>query len=173
MEMQLLTGDQIKQFEAALFRLLSDADDEFLPPLSARSSTTQSALLSGEKSVDGVSAYFTQMKQQHIFAATENDRLLGFVSFKENYTNDIIKSEHLPNIYLSTLVVSPAARGQGLTRRMYEKLFELFSDRAVLTRTWSTNNAHIRILDRFGFKTLCTLENDRGAGIDTVYFIKP
>ena len=172
MQLQLLTPAQIKQYETMLFRLLSDADDEFLPPLSARSSTTQNALSGGEKSIDGVTAYFEQMKQQQIFAAIEKGQLHGFVSFKENYTNDAIPPEHLPNIYLSTLVVSPAARGKGLTKRMYGALFEQFADRAVLTRTWSTNAAHIRILDSFGFETLCTIPNDRGNGIDTIYFIK-
>ena len=40
--------------------------------------------------------------------------LLAFVSFRENYTSDVIPSQQ-PNIYLSTLVMRPEARGKHLT----------------------------------------------------------
>ena len=30
-------------------------------------------------------------------------------------------------------------------------LFEKYSDRPIFTRTWSTNLAHIKILEKFGF----------------------
>ena len=78
----------------------------------------------------------------------------------------------MPNIYISTLLVTPCGRGQGLTRKMYEFLFNEYKNANVFTRTWSTNEAHIKILLGFGFETIKVLENDRGNGIDTVYFKK-
>lgn len=172
MDIRILKSDEMKRYEPQLFSLLSAADDEFVPPLSTRFSTTQKSLAGGEKSKDGIRAYFDQMKTQSIMVAEEDGQVYGFVSFKENYVNDQITNAHLPNIYLSTLVVSPAARGKGLTKQIYATLFAHYADRFVCTRTWSTNAAHIRILDHFGFTTLCTIPNDRGTGIDTVYFIK-
>jgi RimJ/RimL family protein N-acetyltransferase len=56
---------------------------------------------------------------------------------------------------------------------MYEHLFfTLFPTHHLFTRTWSTNAAHIAILGKFGFSQIARIENDRGEGIDTVYFAK-
>ena len=56
---------------------------------------------------------------------------------------------------------------------MYAHLFDdIFPDRSIFTRTWSTNAAHIKILDKFNFEIIKCIENDRGDGIDTVYFAK-
>jgi len=79
----------------------------------------------------------------------------------------------LPNIYLSTLILSTESRGKGVTKKLYAHLFnELYPDKSIFTRTWSTNLAHIKILDYFSFEEIARLENDRGNGIDTVYFAK-
>jgi len=161
-----------EQYYDEILKMLTDADDEFFPPLSARNSTTQSDLLSGEKSENGVLSYFEELKKQKFMVATEEGRLLAFVSFKENYTNDEIKENNLPNIYLSTLIVKKDARGRGITSKMYEKLFDAYKDVNVFTRTWSTNIAHIKILEKFNFKTFRVLKDDRAEGVDTVYFKK-
>ena len=95
---------------------------------------------------------------------------MGFVSFRENYVSEPIKK--LPNIYISTLLVHPTGRGKGLTKRMYEVLFQAYAHAHIFTRTWSTNEAHIRILADFGFEAFHVLKNHRGDGIDTVYFKK-
>ena len=56
---------------------------------------------------------------------------------------------------------------------MYNHLFfELYGGSNVFTRTWSTNYAHTKILDFFGFEEMARLVGDRGNGIDTVYFSK-
>lgn len=163
--------EQEKYYDEIL-KMLYDADKEFVPPLSSRSSSTQSVLTDTERKTDGVLSYFESLKKQRFLVATDNDKLLGFVSFRENYSNDIIKGKDLPNIYISTLIVKPEGRGKGLTKLMYKELLKIYLDRLVFTRTWSTNFAHIKILSYFGFETLKTLKNDRGNGIDTIYFKK-
>jgi len=55
---------------------------------------------------------------------------------------------------------------------MYKILFKEYENANIFTRTWSTNIAHIKILSKFNFETLCVLKNHRGVGIDTVYFVK-
>ena len=157
--------------EQELFSMLRDSDGEFVPPLSARSSTTQKTLSGRESSEEGLRSYFREMCQQQILGAYEGDVLLGFVSFRENYTSDLIGEEHLPNIYLSTLISKRAFRGRGMTVQMYDHLFNcLYAGRNILTRTWSANYAHTHILERFGFCELHRIPNDRGAGVDTVYY---
>lgn len=172
MTIKILEKCEHNKYYAEIFEMLKECDGEFVPPLSARSSTTQSDLSGEVKTNDGVENYFCELKNQRILVAVEDDKLIGFVSFKENFVNDKIGEEHLPNIYISTLLVSENGRGKGLTRKMYEFLFNEYKDYNVFTRTWSTNYAHIKILSKFGFEILTVLENDRGKGIDTVYFKK-
>lgn len=164
-----------EKYSKDIFKMLSEGDREFVPPLSSRTSTTQNNLSSDTvpENSDGVKMYFDGMMEQKLLGCTENGKLLGFVSFRENYTCDHIDESTFPNIYISTLIVSPEARGRGLTKKMYSHLFEvIYADRSVFTRTWSTNGAHIAILEKFGFVNTVCLKNDRGQGIDTVYFKK-
>ena len=112
------------------------------------------------------------MKNQQIMVAVEDEKVTAFISYRKNYSCREIPENLIPNIYISTLVVNPDFRGRNLTRIMYGHLFEEYKDCFVATRTWSTNYAHIKILTGFGFRVLETLKNDRGEGIDTVYFIK-
>lgn len=172
MEFVLLDEFAKQKYYDEMLSLMELSDKEFVPPLSQRGSTTQKNLKETEN-VGSVSDYLNEMTNQKIVAVIEDDNLLGYVSFKENYTNDIIGADTLPNIYLSTLILSPASRGKGVTKKLYSHLFfNLYSNSNIYTRTWSTNYAHTKILDFFGFEEIARLKDDRGNGIDTVYFSK-
>lgn len=172
MEYKLLAKEEQERFYAQIFEMMIAGDKDFIPPLSARSSTTQKALKSTEGSIEGLKSYFEEMKKQRFMVCVDGDVLVSFVSFKENFTNDIILSDDLPNIYISTLIMRPEYRGQKVTQNLYAMLFDIYKNSNVFTRTWSTNIAHIKILSKFNFETITTLKNDRGIGIDTVYFAK-
>ena len=173
MEFKILTEYDKKVFSQTIIDMMKESDKDFVPPLSARNSTTQKSLTGGECSEQGLLSYFAEMNAQLILGAFENENLIGFVSFKENYTNDVIKSDFLPNIYLSTLILKREARGKHLTQKMYEYLFNtLYPERSIFTRTWSTNFAHLNILGKFNFELIKAIPNDRGENVDTVYFAK-
>jgi ribosomal protein S18 acetylase RimI-like enzyme len=172
MHIQIVEKDEQGNFYNEILEMLTAADDEFVPPLSARSSTTQQDLSATCQCANGVLEYFEQLKNQRFMVAHENGKLLAFVSFKENFVNAEIQDTQLPNIYISTLIVKPEGRGRGLTYKMYEKLFAEYARSNIFTRTWSTNHAHIKILTKFGFETLTVLKNHRGEGVDTIYFKK-
>lgn len=175
MKFVMLEKEGKERYLGDIRKMMEESDKDFVPPLSQRGSTTQKNLVSGamcDKDI-GISAYLNEMIEQKILACIEDDELLGFVSFKENYVCDSIPESCLPNIYLSTLIVSEKARGKGVTTGMYDLLFnEIYKGVNVFTRTWSTNIAHIKILGKFGFKEIDRIKNHRGAGIDTVYFSK-
>ena len=170
MEIKMLLYAEQEEYYEEILGMLKAADNEFVPPLSARNSTTQKNLTDTKSTPDGIQMYFEEMKKQRFAVALDEGRLIAFMSFRENYTTDVIKD--IPNVYLSTLIVKPEGRGRRVTQTMYEKLFEAYPESSVFTRTWSTNVAHTKILSCLGFENFKTIENDRGEGIDTVYFVK-
>lgn len=172
MEFKILTPNEQAQYYDEILEMLYMSDDEFVPPLSARSSTTQKDLTSSQKTDDGILQYFEEMKSQRFMVALEGGKVMAFVSYRENYINNEITEAYTPNIYLSTLIMRPEARGKGLTKTMYSLLFKEYETGYICTRTWSTNIAHKKILDFYNFSTFATLPDDRGKGIDTVYFMK-
>jgi hypothetical protein len=60
----------------------------------------------------------------------------------------------------------------GYVDELYQTLFAHYEKVNIFTRTWSANFAHIRILEKYGFRMIVELPNDRGIGIHTVYFQK-
>ena len=150
--------------------ILYKADNEFVPPLSARASTTQSDLKS-ETNQHTLSNYFDAMSKQSFILAMDEDRVVGFLSYIPNHPVQLEDDEVICS-YASTIVVDENARGQGITEGMYKKLFDITKDKRVGTRTWSQNHAHIHILEKMGFELALTLKDDRGPGVDTVYYIR-
>ena len=148
--------------------LLVLADREFIPPLSARGSSTQSDLSSCDRVSQGAQAYYETMSEQPAVLALENGKCMGFMAFKENYTCDYVKD--LPNLYASTCVVHPETRGKGLMTGFYKKMIELYPECNIFTRTWHTNFSHLHILEKLGFAEIARLKDHRGPGMDTVYF---
>lgn len=152
--------------------ILTDCDKEFVPPLSSRNSTTQGSFSVGEAKGEIPAEYFENMKKQPILTAEEDGTVMGFMSFKEDYVSDAVKNEFLPNVYISTVAVHHGYRGRGITKAFYKKLFELYPNRNILTRTWSTNASHSGILSKMGFSEFLRIKDDRGVGTDTVYYCR-
>ena len=169
---------KIKYFErvtkeaylADIMELLSLCDQEFIPPLSARSSTIQSNLGPQGGKREGPVAYFENIQHQPAFLAVDDGRVVGFMSLKKNYVCEEIPPSHSPNVYVTTVIVHPHYRRHGITNGFYHHLFKKFGWGNVFTRTWSTNLSHIRILSSLKFYEHCRLEDDRGPGIDTIYY---
>jgi ribosomal protein S18 acetylase RimI-like enzyme len=172
MEIRILEKEEQQSIYDDAYKMLEAADNEFVPPLSSRSSSTQRNFSENSKSRDGIRQYFEQLKNQRFAVAYEDGALIAFVSYKENYCCTEISQKELPNIYISTLIVSPSARGKGVTKALYGRLFSEYENVNIFTRTWSTNIAHIKILEKYGFEVIQVIKNDRGNGIDTVYFKK-
>ena len=170
MELILLSSEQKKRYRADIMAMMVAGDNDFVPPLSTRFSPKQTCFGTTPQE-RGIETYLDGMLNEQVLGAFEGDTLLGFVTFVEDLQSPHFGADPLPNIYLCTLLVKPEARGKHLTRTMYEHLFfERYPTHHIFTRTWSTNAAHIAILGKFGFELIARLENDRGEGLDTVYF---
>lgn len=159
-------------FKGQVWELLKAADAEFVPALSTRNSTRQEEM-SGEgvKDAEGPRAYFEEMSKQNFLLALENGEVKAFASYIPGREMEIDGEKVLAD-YVSTIVVHPAYRNRGLLKAFYGILFNRGESGRIMTRTWSTNDAHIHVLEEMGFRKIKTIPNDRGADIDTVYFMK-
>ena len=150
--------------------LLVLADKEFIPPLSSRGSSTQQNLTSTQAVSEGAKAYYEAMSTQPVVVAVEDGRCYGFMAFKKDYICEYY--DKTPNLYASTCVVHPDARGKGLMRGFYQTMIDLFPDCNIYTRTWHTNIPHLKVLEKLGFSLLVQLPDHRGPGMDTVYYCR-
>lgn len=165
LELERLDGVHAESVRA----LLADCGDEFVPPLSTRHSTSQSNLGPNQPQGDGVSAYFEEMRRQPIILALEGSTLVGFLSYIPGFSLDFLPG---PSCYVSTICVSRAHRCRGIASALYQRMEELARPGIVSLRTWSTNHVQIAVLKRRGYDCVKSIADDRGEGIDTVYFAK-
>lgn len=167
-----------ERFNDGIRRLLITAYDEFVPPLTAREGTTQredldDAVPEAVNADQAIEPYHSQCLNQHLIACYEGEDLRGFMSFRQDYRTPELEG-YQPSNYISTIIVKSAHRREGLARRMYETILsdlpEEIRSPHVTTRTWSTNDSHLPLLEDLGFENVTTLTDDRGDGIDTVYY---
>lgn len=97
------------------------------------------------------------------------------MSFRHNYTCPELE-ENSPSNYVSTVVVESSFRRMGITRSLYEYMFDKLPEDirlpCITTRTWSTNISHIGLLSQLDFELVAILKDHRGPGIDTYYYGK-
>lgn len=168
--MDFIELERVDDEHAELVRtLLADCGDEFVPPLSSRYSTRQSELGPNQPHGDGVSAYFEEMRRQPIILAQEGHELTGFLSYIPGFVLDFLPDR---SCYVSTICVDRKRRHRGIASSLYERVERIARPGIVSLRTWSTNEAQIAVLERRGYVCARRIADDRGRGIDTVYFAK-
>lgn len=150
-----------------LLALTRRCDGDFVPPCpgatgSVRSSAT-SALRPGRTSRSYVDSL---LELAHLIVLVQDERLVGYCAY---YWPWMWRgTEH---VYASTAVVAPSHRGRGLSTRMGRRVVARALRRRVplLAKTWSTNQASMGALARWG-RVDKIVRDKRGAGIDTVYW---
>ena len=183
-------GIRLEEFESVddehsqmVIELLTACDDEFVPPLSSRHSTTQRELDSTVTGTAGITTviggiieYFDDMRHHPIVLAVDEgddgERLVGFVSYIRDYRLDFIDE---PVTYVSTICVNKRRRKQGTASRLYERLEDIVRSQGggvIALRTWSTNATHCRLLDKLGYECVKRIPDDRMPHVDTLYFAK-
>lgn len=161
------------QLLEGVWQLLCRYDDAFIPPLSARENTYQTELNGQPAQKAMPTQYFETLKQQAFLIAAEGEQVIGFMSFRPRY---ICKDLHdnIETIYITTIIVDEAQRRKGITSSFYNTMLRFADEQhlSITTRTWSTNDSHIRVLQKIGLREIKRIKNGRGPNIDTVYFRK-
>ncbi len=176
MEFICFTESEKQKYREELLSMTVASDREFVPPLSCRESTLQSCLSEGAGGAEtsSVLPYFEEMMAQEIIAAIEDGKVLAFLSYRKDFTSDVIGEDTLPNLYLSTMISRPEARGKGIGKQIFLSLFrDRYPSRRAFTRTWSTNDVQIHVFGKLGFKEIKRVKDGRGPGVDTIYYEKP
>ena len=155
--------------------ILCECDEEFYPKLSARNSSSQKNLK--DTGVSGTAempiVYYEEMIQQDFLLAYEDNEVVGFMTFKKNYECYALSSFG-KSLYITTVCVNKKKRGQGIMKALYcameKEVTKICECNRISTRTWSLNTAQTHELSKRGYQTISVLENDRGPGVDTIYF---
>ena len=163
-----------------LFGLLKSREQDFVPPISERGDKTP------EENIEVYYQHLLEMKLVLIESdpsegrnASEDGRNIAEMNGTEEIAAYLAyEPEHyFPStgeniLYMSSAIVDPAYRGHHFLEEMYESCFEEAGERPVGTRTWSTNGVQMHVLPKLGFQVAERIENDRGPGIDSLYFIR-
>ena len=156
-----------------VYAILSECDKDFEPPLSERGSTVQKTW--EKKSGDGVRNYFNEVAKQHTLLLKREKKIIAFLSFRSMEECEALK-DYRDICYFTTLCIRKEYRGQGLALVLYQKAKEYVEESSRYTvmalRTWSTNKAQLHLMEKMDFHCETRLKNDRGEGIDTLYFVK-
>ena len=175
MKTTILDGNKLSSSQKEqLYHLLVSREGDFIPPISER----------GEKSKEeNIKEYFEHLLSMRMVLIEENVtmsnipdevrekemHLAAYLAFEpEHYfppTDETI-------LYMSSAIVDPKYRGHHYLEEMYKCCFEEAGDRPVGTRTWSTNGVQLHLLPKLGFEVAERIVNDRGEGIDSLYYIR-
>lgn len=157
-----------------ILRLLTAVNHEFVPPLSARSSTTDRDLRNTGETTGLPLSYLDQVMAQSMIAAWDGG-LIGMLSFIPTHRGAPLDGVAMPCTYVSTVAVDPTRRRAGLARMLYAELLlslpSMTPATSIVTRTWSGNTSHLDLLASLDFHVAHRIPDDRGPGIDTVYVV--
>ena len=176
MTIEYIAVDKLpKTYYDGVKRLLVLTDEEFFPPLSVRSGTTQSDFHPDEPDYsaggDSITLYFQALLKQSFILAVADGEIAGFLSYIRNHVADGVDISP-ENAYVSTICVAPAHRRRGIASTFYDKLEADERIPFVFTRTWGQNDSHIYLLKRRDYEKIAEFADDRATGVDTVYYAK-
>ena len=163
-----------------IWEILCECDQEFYPPLSARNSSAQKNLKNDtageEDNVNGQppTVYYDEMiRQEFILAYADDGKVAGFMTFKKNYCCDALQ-EFGTSLYITTICVKKSLRRHHVMSRLYDCMESTATAACgcprISTRTWSGTKGHMEGLRPRGYRILEVLKDDRGPGVDTIYY---
>lgn len=171
----VLYASDAQEYASAIERLLEKYDEEFCPPLSSRDSTTQTGGLNDERQDKGIQAYLENVLGQEVLIGKDGDDVIAFLSFTRKEEKDLLE-EQSPCVYVTTTIVEDAYRESGVATKLNRKLLDEIVPEMdvdyVTRRTWSTNKASMAYIESLGFDIVRRVEDDRGDGIDSLYYAK-
>lgn len=132
-------------------------DSEFVPPLSSRPGGIKGRI-SGNLATEDAN---------YLIAEIEG-RIAGVIGYRKNWNGT-------GESYISFIAVHPEYRRIGIARSLDNALMQKLSFDGILhvnITTWSTNPNVCKMYKQMGYHVFRFLKDDRGPGVDTIYFKK-
>lgn len=169
----VLVDTKNDQTRREVYEILERIDHEFVPPLSGRGSSAATNLaVSFDAAAHQLGEYVDEVMGQVIVFAKVAGTVVGIFTFRAAYFLAAL-DDYSPCNYITTVGTHPNFRNIGVGRAMYcfalNHLSTIYPGLYWATRTWSTNEKHLKLLEQLGFKLVKVLKNDRGDAIDTLY----
>lgn len=95
-------------------------------------------------------------EKETVFAAVENDKVVGFAAFLQECVADVKESEadiEKMNAWLDFLFVDEAYRGQKISTKLIEKIFE-YCKRNHFNKLYLLTESHEAMYQKYGFKNI-------------------
>lgn len=139
--------------------LLDDCDDDFCPPLRKRVFLSEKCVTSSEIN-NSILRYYHWIMDSSGIIVEEGNKVIGFVAYTVS-----------PDcLYVKNILVAKNYRNRGIASKLYSMILEV--NRTVCIRTWSTNKTNIKLLEDNGFTIKEVIKDDRGDGIDTIFYVR-
>jgi ribosomal protein S18 acetylase RimI-like enzyme len=153
--------------------LLREVDHEFFPPLSSRTGTLSlEAVPVPVDPASGLAMYLHAMLDESWLLARRDEQVVGVLSYLVDHVEPTLERQS-PSLYVTTIAVARGWRGSGVGTALYDALFVqagLAGAPWITTRTWSTNEQHIRLLVTRGFDEVA--RRPRLGFVDSVYLAR-
>lgn len=140
------------EFNNEVYKIFLKHEQDFVPPLSERGS---------------VEEYYLKLKDEDMILLRHQKKLIGVITF---YRKPSIIDESKEVLYIANLIVDREYRGNKIAYKLYDMCFACCGEGTYEIRTWSTNEPQQHILNNLGFKLIKRIKDDRGEGIDTLFY---
>ncbi|WP_196214086.1 GNAT family N-acetyltransferase [Methanolobus vulcani] len=140
-------------------------DKEFYPPLSKREGGIPERV---DKCLDTDNANFLVAEPDSSYENSLHETFIGMIGCTKNWKGN-------DSAYINFLATHPNCRNSGISRALCLQLEKELSKSGVnriYLCTWSGNPAAIRFYESLGYYRYAVVLNDRGNGVNTIYYKK-
>ncbi|WMW21416.1 GNAT family N-acetyltransferase [Methanolobus mangrovi] len=146
-------------------RFIELVDTDFYPPLSERGGGIPERVDAG---LDTPKGNFLVARLKERDSSDHTDGIVGMVGYTRNWKSD-------DSAYINFLATHPQHRNQGISRELCLRLEEFLGEqeiKRIYLCTWSSNPAAIKFYEKLGYYAYSVVLDDRGRGINTIYYKK-
>ncbi|SFM78085.1 GNAT family N-acetyltransferase [Methanolobus profundi] len=146
-------------------RFIELVDTDFYPPLSERGGGISERM---QRDLDTPEANYLIARLSEPDSSDPLCGIIGMIGCTRNWKGK-------DTAYVNFLATHPDHRGHGISKELtirYEKLLAEQGIRQIYLCTWSSNPAAIKFYEDRGYYAYSIVLNDRGNGVDTIYYKK-
>ncbi|WMW26073.1 GNAT family N-acetyltransferase [Methanolobus sediminis] len=154
-----------KNDEKKVTSFIELVDKDFYPPLSQRSGGIPERV---ERCLDTDEANFLVVEPNVNRENSQSEGFIGMLGYTKNWKGQ-------DTAYINFLATHPDYRNLGISKALYMQLEKKLAEsgiKRIYLCTWSGNPAAIKFYESIGYYRYAVVLNDRGNGVNTIYYKK-